>query len=423
MTNIAQKIAAVCCILFFPIISRAQTNSITLDSCYVLAQQNYPLIKQYALIDKSRDYNLKNAATGYLPQINIHGQATYQSDVTTLPIKVPGTDIPRLSKDQYKIYAAINQPVYDGGITKQQKRIQVANANIDRQDISVQLYQIKARINQLFFGILLINEQLKQNELLKKDIQAGLDKTTAAIVNGVALKSSADLLKVELLNAGQQTIKLEANRQAYLDILGMFIHRSLDSTTILTKPQTPVIYQEIKRPELKLFTYKNEILTIRNDLLSAKNHPRISLFGQAGFGRPALNFLSNDFKGYYIGGIQLSVPLTGFYTLKNDRNLIRIHREQIGIQKETFLFNTNFKLKQQTATITKLEKILKSDDEIIPLRTNIKKTALVQLQNGIINTNDYIQDVHAEDNARLNRILHEIQLLMAEYEAKITTGS
>jgi outer membrane protein TolC len=398
----------------------AQVNSITLDSCYVLAKKNYPLVKQHELIAKSNEYTLGNIEKGYLPQLNINGQATYQSDVTQFPKSIPG--IKTLSKDQYKIYAEANQVIYDGGVLKQQKKLQEANAIVDEQQLEVELYKLKDRINQLYFGILLIDEQLKQIVLTRRDIQLGLDKTNAQISNGTALQSNADILKAQLLKTDQQTIELNSNRKAFTDMLGLFVNRHLDENTIFIKPENITSSGEISRPELLMYDEQNKIFDVQNNLLTAKNTPKISFFVQGGYGRPAFNILSNNFDPFYIGGLRFIFPLSGFYTIKNERNLISINKQNIDVQRNTFLFNTQLAIKQQSDSITKLQAFLKTDNEIISLRTNVKKAALAQLENGVLNSSDYLREVNAEDAARQDKILHEIQLLMAQYNERNITG-
>lgn len=398
----------------------AQVNSITLDSCYVLAKKNYPLVKQHELIAKSNEYTLGNIAKGYLPQLDINGQATYQSDVTQFPKSIPG--IKTLSKDQYKIYAEANQVIYDGGVLKQEKKLQEANAIVDEQQLEVELYKLKDRINQLYFGILLIDEQLKQIVLTRRDIQLGLDKTNAQISNGTALQSNADILKAQLLKTDQQTIELNSNRKAFTDMLGLFVNRPLDENTIFIKPENITSSGEISRPELLMYDERNKIFDVQNNLLTAKNTPKISFFVQGGYGRPAFNILSNNFDPFYIGGLRFIFPLSEFYTIKNERNLISINKQNIDVQRSTFLFNTQLAIKQQSASITKLQAFLKTDNEIISLRTNVKKAALAQLENGVLNSSDYLREVNAEDAARQDKILHEIQLLMAQYNERNITG-
>ncbi len=401
-------------------IAAAQVNSLTLDSCYFLAQQNYPLIKQHLLIEKTNEYTIANISKGFLPQINISGQATYQSDVTQFPKAIPG--VPVLTKDQYRVYAEVNQPIYDGGVIREQKKLEEASTVVDQQKLKVELYKLKDRINQLFFGVLLVEAQQKQNELMRKDIQLGLNKINAAIANGTALKSSADLLKAELLNADEQTLELQSNKKAFTDMLGLFIHRQIDTNTVFVIPPNINASQNIHRPELQLFDFQNKIFDAQNNLLSARNRPKISFFVQGGFGKPAFNILSNNFDPFYIGGLRFTFPITAFYTLKNERSLINLNRQNVSVQKETFLFNTKVALQQQNEDRQKLEKMLQTDEEIIPLRKHIKETALAQLDYGVITSSDYLREVNAENKATQNKIIHQVQLLVAEYNQRNTVG-
>jgi outer membrane protein TolC len=409
-------------LLLFCYIVKAQNKTLSIEECYQLAKQNYPLVKQRDLIVKSKEFSVQNASKGYLPQIAINGQATYQSDVTEIPLRLPGIDVPSLSKDQYKIYGEINQSLFDGGIIKQQKKVQETNALVEEQKLETELYKLKERINQLYFGILMVDEQTKLSLLIKQDIQNGITKTEAAISNGVAFKMNVDVLKAELLKINQRMTELKANRKAYTEMLTLFINQTFDETTSLVKPQNVMVSSTISRHELIVFESQSKNLAIQNDILKAKNLPKFNLFLQGGYGRPALNMLSNKFEAYYIGGIRMNWSLTGLYTFKKDKALLDISRQNIELQKEVFLFNTNFTLKQQNAEVIKLQELLKSDDEIISLRSGIKKTASTQLENGIINSDDYLREVNAEDQARENKLLHEIQLLMAQYNQQTTTG-
>lgn len=400
-----------------------RSQPLTLAECYTLAEQHYPMLKQRDLISKSSEYTLENLSKGYLPQLSINGQATYQSAVTQIPIHLPGVEIPTLNKDQYKLYGELNQSLYDGGVIRQQKQTQQMNAQAEEQKLEVELYKIKERINQLFFGILLVDEQIKQTDLLKNDLQLGLKKAEAALNNGTAFKSSLDVLKAEMLKTDQRTTELTTLRKASIDMLSLFIDRPLDEHTTLERPVTITTSQDINRPELKMYTAQGISLEAQRKLLSARTMPKVSLFVQGGYGRPALNLLSNNFEAYYIGGLRLSWSLSGFYTIKKDKALIDINQQTLDVQRETFLFNTNFSLKQQNAEVNKYNALLATDDEIVTLRTSIKTTASVQLENGVINSNDYLREVNAEDQARQNKIVHELQLLMAQYAQQNTTGN
>ncbi|WP_188982579.1 TolC family protein [Dyadobacter beijingensis] len=403
----------------------AQAQSLTIRDAYQLARKNYPMIRQQGLIEKTRDYSVSNAAKGYLPQLSVLGQATYQSAVTEfkLPVSVPGVEFPTLNKDQYKVLGEVNQVIYDGGNVRTQVRSHEANAQVESQKLEVELYKLNERVNQLFFGILMLEEQLKQNELLKKDIHLGIKKVQALIDNGTAFKSNANTFKAELLKADQRTIDLNASRKAYLDMLGLLTGRTLGDSAVLERPAELAGNREISRPELKLYEAQHRSLDIQSQMIDVRNRPRLNFFFQGGYGRPALNILSNGFDPYYITGVRLNWSLSGLYTVKKDRELVRNSRDAIQLQKETFLFNTNLAARQQNAELSRFRQLLTTDDEIIALREGIKTTSAAQLENGVINTNDFLREVNAEDAARQNKILHGIQLLMSEYNLDNTLGT
>ena len=400
-----------------------QNNSLTLDNCLEMAKQNYPLIKQYTLVEKTKEYSITNAQKGYLPQFNIAGQATYQSDVTQIPFSLPGMDIPTMSRDQYRLYGEVSQSITDLFTVKDQKEYINANSEIEVQKTEVELYKLRERINNLFFGILLIDAQIQQTELLKKDIQSGIEKTNVAIANGIALKSTADNLKAELLKTDQRTIELKAARKGYTDMLALFINNPIDENTVLEKPHRQMLTNTINRPELKLFDLQKKSFDAQEKLITAKNLPRLSAFFQGGLGRPGLNMLDNDFQGYYIGGLRLSWNITNFYTYKNEKKMLANSQSMVDIQRETFLFNTSLTLKQQNADITKIQELIKTDKSIVTLRESVKNTTKNQLTYGTATTNDYLIAVNAEDQAKQNLILHEIQLLMTEYNTQTTAGN
>lgn len=398
-------------------------ESLSLADCYALAERNYPLSKQSGLIAKTAEYTIENIMKGTLPQLNFNGQASYQSAVTAVPLSLPGMNIPVPDKDQYKLYGEVSQIIYDGGAINHQKELQESRSVIEEQKLKAELYALKSRINDLFFGILLADEQLKQNELLIKDLELGLSKVRALINNGTALKSNADVLQADLLKTRQRSIEIRASRKAYSDMLAVFLGKETGDDLMLIKPRPVAASTRISRPELRVFEEQDISLGIQDKLLATKALPKLGFFFQGGIGRPALNMLSNQFDAYYIGGLRLSWSPSVFYTLKNDRALIDINRSSLEVQKQTFLFNTGLAIKQESAGITKFMELLASDDEIIALREKVKKTSVVQLENGVINANDYLREANAEDQARQARILHEIQLLISQYKQQTTSGN
>ncbi|UII21005.1 TolC family protein [Fulvivirga ligni] len=423
-TNKAILLWYTCIMLMAPMLSYGQASTLTLAECYDLAEKNYPLTKQRELLAKTEEYTVENAAKGYLPQVSVNGQATYQSEVTQIPISAPGADIPTLNKDQYKIYAEVYQPLTDLKTVSLNKKSEEVKSAMDAQNLEVELYKLKERVNQLYFGILLIDEQISQTGILRSDIRSALDRTNSGIKNGMSLKSSGSELKAELLEVDQKIIELLANKKGYADMLALFIAMPLDSTVHLVKPQPLNNSFEIQRPELAVYKTQQESLLIQNDLISANNLPKFGLFFQGGFGSPSpVNMLSPDFSSYYLGGLKLTWNLTNFYTSSNKRQLLTIQSEVTDTQKHAFLFNTQLNLQQKDAEIEKLENFIASDDTIIELRQEVAHTAEVQLQNGAITVTDFLQQANAADKARQNKVLHEIQLLQAQYDFKTTSGN
>ena len=398
-------------------------QTLTLQQCYQLARENYPLIKRNDLLAKSKDYTVEKASKAWLPQINILGQATYQSDVTQLPIKLPNATVEPLSKDQYKVFADVNQTIFDGGMISNQKKIAELQSQTEIQKNEVELEKLKDRINQLFFGIIQTDEQINQLDLSKSDLQNGLKKAEAQLNNGTILRSNVDVLKAQLINIEQQQIELKSLKSSFIKMLSFFTNKNLDENTQLEKPEKLLLTNENNRPELKLFDLQKQLSESQKSLIKSKNLPKLGAFLQAGYGKPGLNMLKNEFDTFFIGGIKLNIPISGFYTKINELALIDNQQQDIDIQKENFLFNQKFSMIQNSNDLEKIQKLIDKDIEIISLRESIKKASLAQLENGVINTNDYLREVNAEEQAKISKIKHEIQYLLTQYNLKTQLGN
>jgi outer membrane protein TolC len=395
-----------------------------LDSCYVLARQQFPLIRQLGLIEQSARFSIENAARGAWPQWTVNGQATYQNEVTRVPIAVPGMNVPVLANDQYRIYTEINQPITDALYTSaKQKKLARVNADLERQQTETELYKLRDRVNQLFFGILMLDAQLEQNRLMDKDLQAGIEKLSVSVKNGVALPSSLDLLRAEQLKNNQRLAELTSLREAYIAMLGTLTGRSLPVETTLVEPASPALDATVRRPEMQAFALQRRIFDVQQDLISARNLPRLNLFFQGGYGQPGLNMLNPKWDVFWVGGFRFQWNLAGQYTLKNERQLLRLNQQAVDVKQSVFLFNTRLQMQQFQAEMARLVTVISSDQELITLRTGIKETAKIQLENGTITTYDYLSSVTAEDQARQQLALHRIQLLLTQYTYQNLTGN
>lgn len=290
-----------------PICLNAQ--ELTLEECQQQARAHYPLIKRYGLIEKTKEYNISNADKGYLPQVSLSAKASYQSDVTEIPVDLPGIDIRGMRKDQYQAMLQLDQVVWDGGNIRARKEVTRATSEVDKQKLEVDMYAINERVNQLFFGILLLKEQLKQNQLMQEELQRNYDNVTAYVKNGIANQVDLDAVKVEQLNNIQQRHTLEATYRAYSEMLKIMINHPTPLTgNTLKKPDVNALLYKgeaysaefIRRPELNLFAAQNQQLEAQRKQLTAKNLPRLGIFVQGAYGNPGLNMLKNEFSAYYV---------------------------------------------------------------------------------------------------------------------------
>lgn len=403
--------------LFFIGLINAQ-ETITLEQCYQWSRENYPLIKKQELIKKAEQYTTENALKGWLPQVNITAQATYQNDVTQFPVKLPNVNVEPLSKDQYKVFADVSQTIYDGGNIRNQKNLAKIQSEVQTIQTEVELDKLKERINQLYFGILQTNKQWTQLQFTKLDIKEGIKKAEAQLKNGVIFRSNLDVLKAELVKIEQKEIELQAIKQNFVQMLSYFIKKNIDENTQLETPEKILLTNNNNRSELKLFDSQKQLLETQRKIINTKNTPKLGAFFQGGYGKPGFNMLKNEFDIFYIGGIRLNIPISGFYTQKNDLALLENQSQEIEIQRENFLFNQNFIEIQQRNDLEKIQNLIDKDNELIELRKNIKTASLAQLENGVINTNDYLREVTAEEQAILTKITHEIQYLLTQYNLK-----
>ena len=424
--HILKKSIPVSLMLFLqPALNAQPVKALTLADLYAMAKVNYPLIRQKDLLSKSFGYTVENLARGYLPVFSLNAQSTYQSAVTSFPFKIPipGFTLPNYSKDQYKINGEMDQLLYDGGLIKTGKKQAAVNDSISEQNVEIAIYPLADRITQLFFGVILLDEQLNSNKIVNADIQNGIDRTGALLANGQAFKSNLDILKAQQLQTMQSSLELGSARRSSMEMIGLFINRTLEPDARLELPADPILNQEVNRPELLLYNYQIKAYDLQDHLLEAQIRPKVSLFVQGGYGRPGLNMLSNNFDWYYLGGIRLNWNLGNLYTLKNQKQINALNRKIVDAEKQTFLFNVSLSNIQQTEDISKSRKLILIDDSIISLRRSVKMAALAQLENGVITARDYITEVNAEDQARSLYILHKIQLLLAQYNYLVSTGN
>lgn len=396
-------------------------SQISIDYCQQKARENYPLYKNYKLLEKTTNFTLDNANRNYLPQVNFSIKTSYQSDVTKIDFDLPfpiNIDFPVMKKDQYQAFLEIGQLIWDGGLTSNKKKEAIAELESQNSTLEVELYNLKDRIANIFFGILSIKEQKTQALLMEKELGRNIKQIEAYIESGLANQSDLDLIKVEELTIKQRISEIEIMEKTYIKLLSIFIGEELSVDTEFSEPELKVnnLSNQIFRPELKVFDSQLKLIDIKKRLVNNISMPQVSAFAQGGYGRPGLNMFYEDFDFYGIIGLRLNWNISSLYTKSNKINILEVNKQLVESNRNAFLFNTNMQLENQNSEISRLESQLKRDNEIIQLRERIKNASEFKLENGTISVSDYIKDVNAEDISKQNQILHRIQLLMSIYK-------
>lgn len=410
-------------ILFLSLTIFAQ-ETITLEECYALVHKNYPLAKQHDLLTKQQELDLAVIKTKKLPQLNVDAQATYQSDVTSIPIVIPGSSIEPPNKDQYKATASINQLIYDGGLIDASSEVKKTELKTQQKQLEVTLYQLKQQVNQLYFSILLLQEKRDLLISNKTQLQTTLKEVKAGVKFGMLLPSSDSVLEAELLKIEQQFTEIEFSKISLLKTLSDLIGYDITTNIQLENSEISTNFETaIKRPELALFQLQKEQIEASEQLIVKKNAPKLVGFATGGYGNPGLNALDNSFQTFYMAGLKVNWNIFDWNASKKERKSLQVNKEIIDNQQEIFTLNTTIELNQQQAEIDKIAAIIETDKAIIELRKQVLKSSNSQLKNGVITASAYITELTNLYEAENNLSTHKIQLQLAKITLNTTRGN
>ena len=401
----------------------AAAAQVTLEQCMELARRNYPQIRQLNLIEEAAEYDIANVSKSWLPQLTISGKASYQSDVVEMPFEIPGFSFD-LPHDQYSVVGELSQTIWDGGTSKSQKELYSAGAEVQKSQLEVSVYSINDRVVQVYLGILLIDAQLRQNDILERSLERNAGQVQACIDNGTAYRADLDMVRVSMLNCEQQKEGLLSDRAAYLEMLERLTGTSLEGQE-LVEPDCDAACPDaaaVTRPELALYDAQRRQNEAQFRQLDSKILPKFSLSLQGGIGRPGLNMLDSSFQPYYTAGIRMSWDLGALYTRRDEKQKLDVQLRTIESDRETFLFNTGISALQLRSSIDKARRLLEKDGEIIALQESIRAAGEEQYRNGTISMTDLMKRIDDEYDARVAESIHRIQLLMAVYDYKNCVG-
>lgn len=406
----------------------------TLDECQQAAEKNYPLIQQYGLIEKTTRLTIVNIQKGWLPQVSAQAQATYQSDVTAWPNEMKtmmsgmGIDMQGLTKDQYRVGIDVQQTIYDGGVIGSQKRIAREQGKVQTAQNEVNIYHIRKRVNEMYFGLLLIDEQIKLNNDLQTMLAGNENKLESMTKRGTAAESDLQSVKAERLNAVQKATELASQKQMLQRMLSTFCGMEV---TEVRKPQVKAdgggVMAENRRPELKALDAQLSVLNAQEKALNAALMPKVGVFAQGFYGYPGMNMFEDMMRHKWswngIIGARITWNIGALYTRKNDKAKLQLQRNMTENSREVFLFNNYLDQIQQNEDIARYQKLMAQDGEIISLRQAVRKAAESKLAHGIIDVNDLVREINQENAACVQQSVHEIDMLKEIYDNKYTTNN
>ena len=412
-----------------PIMAQAQT----LEECQQAAERNYPLIRQYGLIEKTTELTVSNIQKGWLPQVSASAQATYQSDVVSFPDEMQalyqqmGINMKGLTKDQYRVGIDVQQTVFDGGAIRSQKEIARAQGQVQQVQNEVNIYKVRKRVNEMYFALLLIDEQMKMNTDLQELLAGNERKLESMKKNGTAAESDWHSVKAERLNVVQQMTSLQAQRQVLTRMLSTFCGIEVSQPTKPHSQWRVANGQSNNRPELKAIDAQLRLADAQEKALNSALMPRLGVFAQGFYGYPGYNMfedmMSRKWSLNGMIGARLTWNIGALYTRKNDKAKIQLQRDMAENSRDVFLFNNNLEQIQQNENIARYQRLMAADEEIISLRSSVRKAAESKLAHGIIDVNDLVKEINSENQARVQQTVHEIEMLKEIYDLKYTTNN
>ena len=402
----------------------------TLEECQLAAENNYPIIKQYDLISQTTQLTIQNIMKGWLPQIAITAQATYQSDVASWPESMKATfqqfgiNMKGLSKDQYKIGIDLQQTIYDGGTISSMRSIARQEEKVQKAQVETNLYQVRKRVNEMYFSLLLLNEQIQLNNDVKALLLSSEKKLASMLKGGTIATSDFENIKAERLSVEQQNESLKSQQQMLQHLLSTFCGIKVSNVQKPAPFETTISTN--KRPEMLLFDNQLQLSSIKEKALNSQVRPKLGIFAQGFYGYPGLNMFEDMMNRKWslngMVGVKLSWNVGALYSLKNDKAKLRLQREMTENAREIFLFNNQLEEIQQNENIKRYHTMKQADDEIIMLRTNIRKAAESKLSHGIIDINNLLREINNENAAKIQQTIHDIEMLKEMYNLKYTNN-
>lgn len=431
MRYFSLKRTAAAALLLAALLMPAHGNAaITLEECLDKARENYPLVAKYGLVEHTARIELSDINKSWLPRVGVYAQATAQNKVPGLPdalqnvLAQMGQESRGIGLVQYKAGVDVTQTVWDGGASRTQRAVERARTNESQAALDVEMYAVRERVMNLFFGILLFDEQIARTENTVTLLRASRTLMESMLKGGVAMQSDVDMLEAQELSMVQQVTSARNAAKGYRDMLSLYVGENLDGEELVRPHAEMPADLESRRPELELFRARNLVTDARDAAVASSVMPKIGLFAQAYYGYPGLNYfdsmINRNLSFNILAGVKVSWSIDTFYTRDNSRRRLALAAESTDADREVFLFNNRLQATSQVDAIEGLRAVMADDNRIVELRTSVRRAAESQLANGVIDATALLAKITDENQARLTASYHEIELLQAIFQLKNT---
>jgi outer membrane protein TolC len=401
--------------------SQAPLTTLSLHEAYTLLEERYPALKDTDVLTALHQKEQEKLDKVRLPGIYLKADGRLQSESPSLNLP-DGVSLPfeiDLPLYAVKTFIEAQYNIIDGGMNEVQKNLKEIQLKSDLQEVEVNKYALRKRINQLFVNIAILREQITVFDISLKDLNERTQTLEAAVEEGVALESELTKIKVKELEINSQKDNISYSISGLINSLSQLLNVSLNEDVVLNFPSyaDPLQIPNIVRPEQELFKLKQNALMANYEMIDARRKPKVAAFAQAGIGYPnPLNFLDNEFTPYGIIGFQFNWKITDWKADLIEKEILSLQAKRIQNAHETFDFNLATREAGYLADIERLQNQINKEKEIADLQGEILAQLAIQLDEGIITSADYITQVNAELRSRQNILIRQTELLKRQIE-------
>ncbi len=413
----------------FQIFGQSPPDSLSIDSCIIYAENNFPVLKNNILNDKISSLQNKNYTSNFYPHIDFEAKASYQSQTIDIAIDTQGLPpgaaftFPTPPLDQYALTLNLTQNIYDGGITKHLKQIDNQKLKLNNLNNTLSFYQIKKQINEIYFGILILQKTKEQIIQSEKELESRKKALLSSVKNGLLTQDNLDLLSANILILKQKFIEIQENINGLYRTLSVLTGKKFIEHTKFKIPHDIKITNNNNRPEIKILNTKNELSETNINLLKSKRLPKIGAFAIGGYGNPGLTLIKDEWSPYFIVGAKLQWTVWDWNYVSREKQILKLKEASIENQKTRFNQSVNIQTNKLNSEIKKYTELINYDLKIIELHKKICKETARKLQNGTVNSADYISTLNAKEQANIQYEIHKLKLLKCKYDYLIATGN